>query len=217
MADGAVSQYNQSNWHIGVVDGSESPDFEVVDGSGDADFLAFLISKNCIINTRVVIQPDHPAAVACIGCFKEQIVVRGRFGHSRHHIAGTSALCNFKNSGIGDRDPFASPLFLCRHCVFFIVFADSTKARYRRYRAKALSGGGAPSALPTEDNEELIAPLTVFTPSLSCWHPVSAAADSSRGITIRNFISIPNVWKLYVKDSPTHRLVSLGCKKALIN
>jgi hypothetical protein len=52
---------------------------------------------------------------------------------------------------------------------------------------------------------------------LSCWHPVSAAADSTSGITIRNFISIPNVWKLYVKDSPTHRLVSLGCKKALIN
>lgn len=144
MVDCAVSQNNETNWHIGIVDGSESTDFEIVYRSGDADFLAFLIGKNCIINTRVVIQPYHATAVACIGCFKEQVIVRGCFGHSRHHIAGTSALRNFQNSGIGDRDPFASPLFLCCHCVFFIVFADSTKARYRRYRAKALSGGSSP-------------------------------------------------------------------------
>lgn len=77
MVDCAVSQNNQTNWHIGIVDGSESTDFEIVYSSGDADFLAFLISKNCIINTGVVIQPDHPAAVAGIRGFKEQIIVRG--------------------------------------------------------------------------------------------------------------------------------------------
>lgn len=77
MVDCAVSQNNKTNWHIGVVDGSEPTDFEIVYRSGNADFLAFLVSKNGIINTRVVIQPDHPAAVAGIGCFKEQIIVRG--------------------------------------------------------------------------------------------------------------------------------------------
>lgn len=82
MIDCAVSQNNQTNWHIGVVDGSEPTDFEIVYRSGDADFLVFLVSKNGIINTRVVIQPDHPAAVAGIGCFKEQVIVRGCFGHS---------------------------------------------------------------------------------------------------------------------------------------
>lgn len=112
MIDRAVSQNNQTNWHIGIVDGSESTDFEIVYRSGDADFLAFLIGKNCIINTRVVIQPYHSTAVAGICCFEEQIIVRGRFGHSRHHVAGTSALCYFKNSGIGDSDPFACPFFL---------------------------------------------------------------------------------------------------------
>jgi hypothetical protein len=45
MVDCAVSQNNQTNWHIGVVDGSESTDFEIVYRSGDADFLAFLIGR----------------------------------------------------------------------------------------------------------------------------------------------------------------------------
>jgi hypothetical protein len=30
MVDCAVSQNNQTNWHIGVVDGSEPTDFEIV-------------------------------------------------------------------------------------------------------------------------------------------------------------------------------------------
>lgn len=76
MIDSAVSQNNQTNWHIGIVYCGKSTDFEIVYRSSNADFLAFLVSKNGIINTRVVIQPNHPAAVACIGCFKEQIIVR---------------------------------------------------------------------------------------------------------------------------------------------
>lgn len=77
MVDSAVSQNNKTNWHIGVVDGSEPTDFEVVDCSSDTDFLAFLVSQNGIIKAGVVIQPDHPAAVAGIRGFKEQIIVRG--------------------------------------------------------------------------------------------------------------------------------------------
>lgn len=71
MTNGAVSQYNQTNRHIGIVDGSESPDFEVVDGSSNNDLLAFLIAKNSVIKARVVIQPDHTTAVAGICCFEE--------------------------------------------------------------------------------------------------------------------------------------------------
>jgi hypothetical protein len=186
MIDSAVSQNNQTNWHIGIVDGSESTDFEIVYRSGDADFLAFLVSKNGIINTRVVIQPDHPAAVACIGSFKEQVIVGADLGIP---VIISLALLPFVTSRTVALliEILLPPFLFCCHCVFFIVFADSTKARYRRYRAKALSGGSSPSALPTEDNEELIAPLTVFTPSLSCWHPVKAIAATSKIL----FISFP--------------------------
>lgn len=77
MIDSVVFQNNQMNWYIGIVYCGKFMDFEIVYCFSNVDFLVFFVSKNGIINIRVVIQLNYFVVVVCIGCFKEQIIVRG--------------------------------------------------------------------------------------------------------------------------------------------